>query len=711
VPWSLLVAHLAWWLPYGLALRPEVFIVPLSAGVMLLAELARRNEVVGPLVPATALAALAITTSPSGLVAAAPVVVALPWLWRWLVAHGWRSRLGVAGAVIAAGTIAIPVGFGDATLGDVLETTAVHSWYYLTFPWYEEWAHYRTMIETGSWGRRLPVLLTVVLLVVVAIGSGRRSAVGGRIQQDVLATAVTTAVALGLLSFGPTKWVNHFGAVAAPATVLMALCLLRSPLPRRPGALITVASVGLVTGATVLGFAGANVWKPYSDRGQPFGDHNDTDLSMLDRERLSPHIGDLYLSQVGWWLLVAAAAALFVLWRRRVHRRTHGITPERSVLVASSAMLVLLMVAVMLYAPWVQRPGWTVAASQLQALSGKQCGLQNAVTAMAPVAADLGAPVGPEQRTGDFALAARDPSPVPPPGPGAMWHDQVDTTPGADPGGITGLGTLTTPWYPVPPSSPDDPEAPTHVVVPVAGNDPENQRIVIQYGDGPPGSTAPVATTSVVARAAGGLTARQWQEIPVQLPGTRPAFLRVTAEDRVGGADSALAVAQPHLSRMQPIETVMADAQDRGAGGPGPDGARSPREPSSQVGGDVFADQLSAALWPCVDQVAVHDGIAPTPRVRLQAAEDTPDWILTNPTYESWGGTMVQSERTWATVRVQSSATPGGPKAPQWGNVDRMVYDHPTDNYDLAVGEVTRGGLTRFPTLASEAYSGREYLG
>ena len=40
-----------------------------------------------------------------------------------------------------------------------------------------------------------------------------------------------------------------------------------------------------------------------------------------------------------------------------------------------------------------------------------------------------------------------------------------------------------------------------------------------------------------------------------------------------------------------------------------------------------------------------------------------------------------------------------------------MVYDHPTDNYDLAVGSVSRGGLTRFPTLASEAYSGREYLG
>ena len=186
VPWTLLGAHLAWFLPYGMALRPEVFIVPLFAAVMLLCEVARRREAVGPLIPATAAAALAVTVSPGGLVAAAPVVVLLPWLYRWLTTASWRTRLGVVGAVIAAGTIAIPIAFGDATLGDVLEATDVHSWYYVTFPWYEEWAHYRTLIETGTWGRRVPVLLTVVLLVVVSIGSGRRGPIGGPIREYTL---------------------------------------------------------------------------------------------------------------------------------------------------------------------------------------------------------------------------------------------------------------------------------------------------------------------------------------------------------------------------------------------------------------------------------------------------------------------------------------------------------------------------------------------
>jgi cell wall arabinan synthesis protein/EmbC-like arabinotransferase in arabinogalactan biosynthesis/arabinosyltransferase-like concanavalin domain-containing protein len=703
VPWTLLGAHLAWFLPYGMALRPEVFIVPLFAAVMLLCEVARRREAVGPLIPATAAAALAVTVSPGGLVAAAPVVVLLPWLYRWLTTASWRTRLGVVGAVVAAGTIAIPIAFGDATLGDVLEATDVHSWYYVTFPWYEEWAHYRTLIETGTWGRRLPVLLTVVLLVVVSIGSGRRGPIGGPIRAYTLSTAVTTAVALGLLALGPTKWVNHFGAIAAPGTVLLTLAMLQTPLPRRPGALVTAASVGLLTGATVLGFAGPNTWHPYSDRGQPFGKHLDPDLSMLDLEQLAPHVGSLYLRQFWWWVGLAVLAGLFVWWRRRQHRRTFGVTPDRAVLVPSVVALAVLMIAVMAYAPIVQAPGWTLAGAQLQALAGKPCQLENSVTVMAAVPRDLGAPLTPETRTGDFALTAPgngtpDPDPVPPPGPApsgagpTMWHDAVvDPGAGTDPATSdgTGLGTLTTGWYPLPPQVAGDPTPATNVVVPIAGNDPDKQRLVLEFGYGP--AAAPTRTVATTVNPAPGLTARQWQEVPVLLPADRPSSVRVVAEDKVAGPDTALAVAPPHLGAMQPVQTLT-----------GPDS-------TSTV--PVFADQLSAALWPCVDQVAVRHGIAPTPQVRLSAAENTPDFILTNPTYESWGGTMVQSERTWATVRIFSGVTPGGPPTLQWGNVDRIVYDHPVDGYDLTVDRVSRGGLTRFPTLAREAYSGREYLG
>jgi arabinosyltransferase B/arabinosyltransferase C len=187
-----------------------------------------------------------------------------------------------------------------------------------------------------------------------------------------------------------------------------------------------------------------------------------------------------------------------------------------------------------------------------------------------------------------------------------------------------------------------------------------------------------------VAVPAPALPPRQWQDIPVHLPASTPTAVRLVVEDRVPGADTALAVAAPHLSKMQPASTVT----HRRA---------------------VFADQLSALLWPNVEQVAVRHGIAPTPQVRLSAAENTPPGILDNPTYEPWGGTLVPSQRIWATVRVVSAVTPGGPPTPRWGHVDRIVYDLPTDGYDLRVDHVTRGGTVRYPTLATESYDGHAY--
>ena len=124
--WALLVAYLLWWLPYGMTLRPEPLIVLLAAATLLLAELARRRRSVGVLAAAIASAALAMAVSPSGLVAIAPLVLALPWLWRWLRAQRAAARVAAVLLLAAASTSLVLVGFADATLGDVLESAAVH---------------------------------------------------------------------------------------------------------------------------------------------------------------------------------------------------------------------------------------------------------------------------------------------------------------------------------------------------------------------------------------------------------------------------------------------------------------------------------------------------------------------------------------------------------------------------------------------------------
>ncbi|MDQ2881214.1 MAG: arabinosyltransferase domain-containing protein, partial [Actinomycetota bacterium] len=231
VAWAVAAAHLLWWLPYGMTLRPEPMIALGTAGVFVLAELARRRRSVGVFAVAVAVAALTVTASPTGLVAAAPMVLCLPWLWQWWRAAPGRNRVTAILLTGAAASIVIPVAFADATLGDVLESVAVHRWYYRQHAWYDEYLHYADLLvpdERGAWGKRLPVLLTLGVLLTVALGAGQRDGTAGRSGRLLGQAAGITALGLAALALTPTKWVNHFGAVAALATVALAVAMVRS---------------------------------------------------------------------------------------------------------------------------------------------------------------------------------------------------------------------------------------------------------------------------------------------------------------------------------------------------------------------------------------------------------------------------------------------------------------------------------------------------
>ena len=120
----------------------------------------------------------------------------------------------------------------------MLESVAVHRWYYKQNAWYDEYLHYANLLvpdDRGAWGKRLPVLLTLGVLLAVTLGAGHRRGTAGRSGRLLGQAAGITALSLAALALAPTKWVNHFGAVAAPATVLLAIAMVRSPLPRRAG--------------------------------------------------------------------------------------------------------------------------------------------------------------------------------------------------------------------------------------------------------------------------------------------------------------------------------------------------------------------------------------------------------------------------------------------------------------------------------------------
>ncbi|MGH3904491.1 MAG: arabinosyltransferase domain-containing protein [Pseudonocardiaceae bacterium] len=689
VAWLLMVAHLLWWLPYGMMLRPEPLIALCAAGVLVLVELARRRRSLGVLVAATALAALALTVSPSGAVAWAPLVMALPWLFPLLREVGVLSAVAAAFAAAVSASIVVPVGFADASLGEVLDAAVTHNWYYLTYSWYQEIRHYSDLLslsDTGVWGRRAPVVLTLVVLVLGAIGSGRRRGPGDPLHRLLLGSTITTAVALAFISVTPTKWVNHFGALSAIGTVVLTAALLRSPLPRGSrkaggarkagaGPSATGAAVLAVAAAAALVYAGPNLWRPFSDWGQPFGDHRLADGTLYEVSLLAPHFGPVYLRNPLVWLALAAVLAAGIAWWRHRGGRTE-LTADRGTLLVASGLAVVLMLAVFVLAPIRRYPGWTPALANLRALTGQTCGLAGAVQVLARTGPQPVAD-GPALSSGDFVLAAGTPGPLQPPGEATpVWHDVV---PDRQAEQARERGTLTTPWYRLPVGSPA-----THLSVPVAAGETSGQQVKVQFGAGNRAHPLPVRTVTLDLDSRSGTDT--WQEIPVPLEDVRADAVRVLVRDDVTGSGSWIAVAAPSLTSWQPVRTVT-------------------------EGRPVFADQLSAVLWPCVDQAAIRHAVVEPPAVRLLTDEGIPEFVLDNPVDPQWGGSFALAAHTSTYIAMATRIHPSGPPIREWGHVQRVVYDHPVGLVQLRVDTTVEPGWHREPPVTGDAYSGRKYQG
>ena len=694
VPWALVVAHLLWWMPFGLTLRPEPLIVLLSVVVLVCGQLARRwgpTGAVGAVAVAVAAASVSLMCSPTGLVAIAPLVIDAPRGWAWLRAvhreRPWAARAAVA-VVVAAASVAVPVGLADASVGDILEAAAVHSWYYATVPWYDELVHYQTLLNPGvtPWARRAPVLITLAVLLVATVASGRRED-HDPLRHLLLVSAATTGIAFALLTISPTKWVLHFPAVAASGTVLVAVALLRAALPRQERAFAAAASVGVLVTAAAVTFAGLNLWRPFSDRGQPFGPHAATDLSRSEQGLLAPHLGPIFLRNPLIWIAIALLAAWWA--RSRWMPRAPRPSPARAVLVASCLAVVVGLAGVFTLAPLRQYPGWTVALGNVHDAAHTACGLENEVSVLRPAPTPLGSPT-PAVLTGDFLTAVGSPVPRAVPGLGAVWH--------TDGPALTGRGSLDSGWYPLPPGAgtvapAGDPQpGATDVVVPVVSRSADGATkagVRLEIGSGPVG--APTSVTREKVGLSPAADDRTWQEIPISLVGRpdRPTAVRVVADSPTG----VLAVAQPWIGGARPVRQLLDPPGSGGAGVP------------------VRADQMSSALWPCVNQQVVADGIAPPTQYRMQAGEDLGPNYTGLWTDDTLGGVWRGEELESTYVRLPTSVPAGGPATRPWGSVDAVVHDLPTGGVAIEPGTTTRSGLARLPTIARESYAGVEYQG
>lgn len=152
----------------------------------------------------------------------------------------------------------------------------------------------------------------------------------------------------------------------------------------------------VLVGAMCPTFAGLNLWRPYSDWGQPFDNHLRADLSPEDNALLVPNIGSM--------------------------------TVDRGVLVLAYLGAVSILLTAFVYAPLRQYPAWSVAENNLRAATGNTCGLQPEVQVLLPTGLQPDA-TGPPLLSGDFAFAEGMQPPTPSPDGTAVWHTAGSSSP------------------------------------------------------------------------------------------------------------------------------------------------------------------------------------------------------------------------------------------------------------------------------------------
>jgi hypothetical protein len=109
-------------------------------------------------------------------------------------------------------------------------------------------------------------------------------------------------------------------------------------------------------------------------------------------------------------------------------------------------------------------------------------------------------------------------------------------------------------------------------------------------------------------------------------------------------------------------------------------------------------------LWPCVDQVASHGGIAPASEVRIHADEDLNSSYYGLQDNRFRGGVWRLDTLGVTYVRLATAVAPGAERAKPWGRVDLVVRDLPTGRYGVTTTERATSGWERGPTLARQDY-------
>ncbi|WP_459963283.1 arabinosyltransferase domain-containing protein [Nocardia sp. IFM 10818] len=378
--WTGALVFLAVWLPYDNGLRPEPLI---AAGALLTWCSIERAIATGRLLPAAVavlIAAFSLAAGPTGLICIAALVAGSRPVLQVVIkrAKGQGSALLRYAALlapgVAAGSLVLVVVFADQTIASIMEATRVRTLIGPNVAWFDErtrWDSLLMLSPDGSLARRFGILAMLLCLFVCVMVMLRKN---GRIPGTSRGPAVRILgiifMSLFLMMFTPTKWTHHFGvyaglagSVAALAAVAVGVNGIRSP---RNRTLFTAAVFFLLA----ITFTGPNGWWYVSSYGVPWFDK-------------APLIAGKGFSTL--FLGLAVLCLLFAAWQ---HYREPYTRPKpvrgfdkfaTMPLTIAAAVLVLFEVASLAKAAVTQYPAYSIAESNLRALTGNSCALANEV--------------------------------------------------------------------------------------------------------------------------------------------------------------------------------------------------------------------------------------------------------------------------------------------------------------------------------------------
>ncbi len=371
--WTAAGMFLAFWLPLNNGLRPEPII---ALGILATWCSVERGVATSRLLPvavACIIGALTLFSGPTGIASIGALLVAIGPL-RTIV--GRRSRqfglLPLLAPIMAAATVTIILMFRDQTFASVAQANALKRAVGPSLSWFDEHIRYeRLFLATpdGSIARRFAVLALVVALAVSVAMMLRRGHITGTAAGPSRRIVGITIISFLAMMFTPTKWTHHFGVFAGLAGSLGALAAI-AVTPhvlgsRRNRAVFAAATLFV----TALSFASVNGWWYVSNFGVPWS-------NQMPEWRLG-----FTTILLGMTVLALLAAAWF-----HFSGRPDGLPSPRwwarftgSPLAVVAWLLVIFEVASLTLGMVSQYPAWSVGRSNLQALTGKTCGLADDV--------------------------------------------------------------------------------------------------------------------------------------------------------------------------------------------------------------------------------------------------------------------------------------------------------------------------------------------